>query len=363
MKFKLTLSLASLLAASSISFTYSQEASSGAGEQATEDSVAENANLEREAIVQKLTELLQDLEANGASLEKLEEIGDLYLQGGDPKRAILLYQKAIADYEGTEELFIKFARVMGMAGSSEHSVGILNVGLEKFPESEVLTFEIGKAYIGLKKPYAAVSNLKKVLEISPGKEEYRYYLADAYRQQKKWEEASEIIDGLIEDESELLEVYLMKGDLLLAQGERRDGVRYLEDLLEEHPESGSVKQILVHAYQLYAYAESQSGRLSRAVRSMRSALEVMPENAESHVALATFLHELGEYEEAEEAYKAALEQNPAYLDAYVLYGNMLEQLDRTPEAATLYQTGLSKSREAGIESAIATFRKLLGIRG
>lgn len=363
MKFKLTLSLAALLAASTFPFISAQEVSSDSGEQSAESSVAESGNPERDAIIQKLSELLQDVEANGATFEKLEEIGDLYLQGGDAKRATLLYQKAITDYGGSEELFIKFARVMGMAGSAEHAVGVLNVGLEKFPDSELLIFEVGKVYIGLNKPYAAISNLKKALEMSPEKEEYRYYLADAYRQQKKWEQASEIIDALIEEESELLEVHLMKGDLLLAQGERRDGVRFLEDLLEEHPDSESVKRILVHAYQLYAYAESQSGRLSRAVRSMRSALEVMPENAESNVALATFLQELGEYEEAEAAYKAALEQNAAYLDAYVLYGNMLEQLDRTPEAAVLYQTGLSKSREAGIESAIATFRKLLGIRG
>lgn len=361
MKPKFFLSLSSIIAVSITNVSSAQESAPTALDPVV-DEVAANAATEREVIIQKLTALLEEVEQNGASSEKLDQIGDLYLRGGDASRAVLLYQKAIADYGGTEDLFLKLARVMGLSGSPERAVDVLKVGLERFPESEVLTFEIGKAYVGLKKGYAAISNLMKVIESSPEKQEYRYYLADAYRLQKKWTEASEIIDALLEEETELLMVHLMKGDLLLAQGEKLNGVRFLENLLEEHPDSEGVKKVLVHAYQLYAYEESQSGRLNSAVGSMRDAVEVLPRNTESQVVLASFLDELGEHEEAEAVYKGALGQNPNYLEAYILYGRMLEQLDRTPEAATLYQAGLSKSREAGVEGAVTTFKKLLGIR-
>lgn len=349
-----------ILAASGGSIGSAQEqnaAPSGAAEQATA-----SANPEREALLEKIRALLQDVEENGASLEKLDQLGDLYLQGGDAQRAILVFQKAIADHQGSEAMFVKVARVMGIVGGPEHAVNALKLGLETFPESELLSYELGKAYIGFGKPYAAISNLKKVLALDPGKEQYRYHLADAYRLQKKWAEASEIIDALIEEGTDTVEVHLMKGDLLLAQGEHRDGVRFLEDLLEEHPESESVKQVLVHAYQLYAYAESEGGRLSRAVRSIRSALEVDPSNGESQLALGSFLNELGEYEEAESTFKALLEQNPNYLDAYVFYGRMLEALDRTPEAANVYKDGLSKARELGVEGAVNAFRQLLRVK-
>ncbi len=360
MKSRFILSLCALLGASFVSLGSAQDVPSVSSDEP--ENVSESSNSEREALLEKLNALLQDVDQNGATFEKLEQIGDLYLQAGDAQRAVLVFEKAINDFGGSEALFVKIARVMKIVGGPEHAVNALKVGLEKFPDSELLTYEIGKAYIGLNKPYAAISNLKKVLALQPEKGEYRYHLADAYRLQEKWDDASELIDGLIAEETEILEVYLMKGDLLLAQGERRAGVRFLEDLLEAHPDSESVKQMLVRAYQLYAYAESQAGRLSHSVRSIRDSLEVDPENAESQVALASFLNELGEYEEAEAAFKAILETNPNNLDAYLFYGQMLESLDRTPEAAELYTEGLSRARDAGIESAIAIFRKMLRIK-
>ncbi|MDQ8198130.1 tetratricopeptide repeat protein [Pelagicoccus enzymogenes] len=362
MKSSLFLPLCAILGAS-ISFSSSaQDAAVSPDSAAAQERSSAADPSDREALVAKIAALLKDVEENGASLEKLDQIGDLYLQGGDAQRAILVFEKAIEEFGGSEELFVKVARVMQIVGGPEHAVNALTLGLEKFPDSELLTYEIGKAYIGLDKPYAAISNLKKVIQLSPEKESYRYHLADAYRLQKKWEESSKIVEDLIDKDTEILEVYLMKGDLMLSQGEHRDGVRFLEDLLEEHPDSQSVKKVLVHAYQLYAYAESESGRLSRAVRSIRSALEVEPKNNESLLALANFLNQLGEYEEAETTFKSLLEENPNYLDAYVFYGRMLEELDRTQEAAAQYQKGLSLARDLGVEGAITAFRQLLRIK-
>lgn len=357
MKVSLTQTLTSLLALVLATLCVAQEVQPATGSAAAAESKSD-----RDLLIEKLKTLLEDVEANGATLEKLEQIGDLYLEGRDVERAVLVFQKAIADFGGSEALFLKFSRIMAFSGSQENAIEVLNIGLKQFPESQAITLELGKAYIALEKPYAAIANLKKLVEQNPENESYRYHLADAYRLQKKWIEASALIDALVDSETELLQVYLMKGDLMLAQGEMRDGVRYLEDLLEEHPDSPMVKEVLLHAYQIYAYSESKAGRLSRAVRSMRSSLEVDPDNSESMVALASFLSELGDYEEAETNLKKVLELNPNYLEVYVVYGRMLEQLDRVPEAASIYQEGLAKSRELGVEGAIGTFRQLLGIR-
>ncbi|MDQ8187843.1 tetratricopeptide repeat protein [Pelagicoccus sp. SDUM812002] len=360
MKSTFILLLCAFLSAALVSTSFAQEESSVSAAD-VEPAVAD-LDAQPNGLQEKLKLAWVDVEENGASMDKLDLIGDLYLETGDAPRAVLVFEKAIEEFGGSEVLFLKMARVMGIVGGPEHAVNALKVGLESFPESEQLTYEIGKAYIGLKKPYAAIANLKKVMELTPGKEQYRYHLADAYRVQGKWAESLKLVDGLIEESTAIMDVYLMKGDLLLAQGSRTEGVRFLEELRKKHPDSERVKQLLVRAYQMYAYAESQSGRLSLAVRSIRSSLEVEPENAESQVALASFLNQLGEFEEAESTFKAVLEDNPNNLDAYLFFGQMLEQLDRSPEAAELYRAGLSKAREGGIESAATAFKKLLRIK-
>ncbi len=362
MKSTFILSLSVLLAASAAPFCSAQDAAPAAEDLPATDAVSENSIQEREAVVAQLTSLLQDVEKNGETFEKLDQLGDLFLKVGDAQRAVLVFRKAIDDFGGTEALFSKYARVIEIAGSPEQTIEALSLGLESFPESEVLRFAIGKAYIAQGKAYAAVSNLKKVLALDPENEVYRFYLADAYRIQQKWSEASELIDGLIAEETELLQVYLMKGDLLLSQNRLEEGLNHLESVLEKNPDSEDAKKATVQACQLFAYSEAEAGRVEEAVRSVRRSLEILPDYAESLAALAALLNRLGHYEEAETAFKRVIELNPNNLDAHVFYGRMLESLDRTPEAAVIYQKGLSKSRELGIKDAVETFRELLGIK-
>ncbi|MBK1877390.1 tetratricopeptide repeat protein [Pelagicoccus mobilis] len=316
------------------------------------------------AVVEELKGILKDIEENGESLEKLEKAGDLYLKVGDVPRAVVLYEKAISSHGGTEALYAKFSRVLGLSGRPQLTVDTLKLGLQTFPDSELLQYELGKQYVKMQKPYAAVANLKVLVDAYPENAEYRYLLADAYRLQQKWEQADALLDSVIESEETFIQAKLMKGDILLAQGEYRDGVRYLEDVYEDNPDSKAAEKMLVHAYQLYAYDESNSGRISRAVRSVRDSLEIDPDNPESMVALGSFLQELGEYVESEETFKSAMEKHPDYLEGYMLYGKLLEYLDRPSEAAELYKVGLEKSREQGVVQAVQTYRMLLsGKRG
>ncbi|EDY83643.1 tetratricopeptide repeat domain protein [Verrucomicrobiia bacterium DG1235] len=360
MKPRVLFPLSILIAFAAANLGFAQETASAAETAEVAEPDFSHLSEETRSVLDELKKALQDVEANGASLEKYEAIGDLYLKVGDAQRAIVIFNQAIKEFGGDEQLFLKFARVLAVSGRPELALDVLNIGLEAFPGSEAITFELGKAYVSMRKPYAAISNLMKVIEVNPEKELYRYYLADAYRIQKKWDEASEIIDALIEEESDYLPVYLMKGDLLLAQGEQRDGVRFLEDLLDEHPDSGDVKAVLVHGYQLYAYTESDAGRLTRAIRSMRSSLEIDPDNAESMVGLASFLNEDGEYEEAEAVFEETIQKRPEFLETYMLYGKMLEYLDRVSDARAIYEKGLAKSREMGVEGAVKRYLGLLG---
>lgn len=355
--------LASLALLSPFSLLTAQDAPEPAAPAASETSEEDLAEARKRAeeFVAELETKLKDVEANGETMEKLVEIGDMYLSIGEVERAIVIYERAIRKFGGTEGLFLKFSRVVLLSGRPELGIEVLTIGLEAFPESHLLNGELGKAYVASKKPYAAIAALKRAIELDPEEDVYKYHLADAYRSQHKWAQASEIIDSLIEKESEFLPIYLMKGDLLLAEGDERRGVRYLEDLYEQYPDSKDVKNLLVHGYQLYAYKEAEAGRLSRAIKTLEDALEVAPADAESMTSLGSFHYEAGEMEAAEAAYKKVLEATPEHLDVYVLYGTLLDFQDRKDELAAIYRQGLAQARQQGAEVAVQRFSSLLGL--
>lgn len=363
MKFPYVLKLAVVSALLNASIAAAQTDAEAVDTASEEEEALSQLSPEIRAKLESLKAAAEDIEANGETLEKLDKLGDLYLEIGEVQRAVLVYEKAIATYGGSEELFVKFARVLGLAGRAQLTVDTLKIGLQQFPDSELLQFELGKQYVRMQKGYAAVANLKGLVDANPDIVEYRFYLADAYRLQKKWDVASALLDEVIEKDASHAQAKLMKGDIQLAKGEYRDAVSYLEDVYEANPEAGNAKALLVHAYQFYAYAESKEGRFDPAIESIRDALEIDPKNPESMIALGTILKELGKNEEATAAFEAAVEENPNHLEVYLMYGKLLESIDRASDAAEVYKKGLAKARELGVERAVETYRALLSGKG
>lgn len=308
-----------------------------------------------------MAKLITEIQTSGETMQRLENLGDLHIQTGDAARAVAVYEQAIAKFGGSENLYYKLSRILLVMKRPELALEIMKVGVEAFPDSANLQFELGQAYNAFGKYYAALAALRRAQALDPENDSYRYHMALAYRARKDSDKAMEIVDELLDKGGEEIQLHMLKGDLLMAQGEHRAAVRILEDLYEEHPDSPDTKRVLVYAYQQYAYSEGSEGRLGRAIRTMEDALEVAPENAESRTGLAAFYKETGDNEQAEEVVKVVLETSPDYLDAYVLYGSLLDWRDQKTEAAAAYMDGLARARTLGDQTAVEQFSQLLGL--
>lgn len=305
--------------------------------------------------------LIAEIQTSGETMQLLENLGDLHIQTGDTARAVAVYEQAIAKFGGSENLYYKLSRILLVMRRPELAHEIMKVGVEAFPNSAKLQFEVGQAYTAFGKYYAALAALRRAQALDPENDSYRYHMALAYRARKDTDKAMEIVDELLEKGGKEIPLHLLKGDLLMVQGEHRSAVRTLEDLYEEHPDSPDTKRVLVYAYQQYAYSEGSEGRLGRAIRTMEKSLELAPENAESRTGLAAFLKETGDNERAEEVVKVVLETSPDYLDAYVLYGSLLDWRDQKKEAAAAYRDGLARARALEDQTAVEQFSELLGL--
>jgi len=92
-------------------------------------------------------------------------------------------------------------------------------------------------------------------------------------------------------------------------------------------------------------------KLQEAELSIRKAIKINPDIAETHSSLGAVLKDLGKLEEAELSTIKAIELKPDYSDAYLNLGNILRDLDKLQEA----ELSISKAIEINPDFAMAHF--------
>src|SRR5271170_618463 len=159
----------------------------------------------------------------------------------------------------------------------------------------------------------------------------------------------------------------MRNDLIamLQAGRYIEVESRVRELLEQHPDSGAMWQMLgvvlarqgkdaVHASEMatkllpgdagahnnLGNALARQGRLDQAVASYRQALKLDPGIADAHHNLANALSDLGQFEQAAASYRRALELNPQLEEAHNHLGNVLFELGQLNDAFTHYRRAL-----------------------
>ena len=176
----------------------------------------------------------------------------------------------------------------------------------------------------------------------------------------------------------------------------------VRELLEQHPDSGAMWQMLgvvlarqgrdaVHASEMatkllpgdagahnnLGNALARQGRLDQAVASYRQALKLNPGIADAHHNLANALSDLGQFEQAAASYRRALELNPQLEEAHNHLGNVLFELGQLDDAFSHYRRALllkpdfaeAHNNVGGIlrgfgqlEEAIASYRQAMALQ-
>jgi tetratricopeptide (TPR) repeat protein len=103
------------------------------------------------------------------------------------------------------------------------------------------------------------------------------------------------------------------------------------ELTHRHPSSG---------FAWKALGVSLSMQHKDALQALRTATQLLPDDAEAHANLAVALLDLGRLDEAVASYQRALEIKSDYVDAHINLGNALRSLGRLDEAVTSYRSAL-----------------------
>ena len=131
------------------------------------------------------------------------------------------------------------------------------------------------------------------------------------------------------------------------------------------------------SWKILAAVFKKTGRNSEAINANQTAVQLSPQDAESHSNLGAMLQDLGELEKAEASYRQAIGLKPDYAEAHNNLGVTLQGLGRLDEAeASLtqaialksdfaqahYNLGITLQEQGRLEEAAASYRQAIALK-
>lgn len=215
--------------------------------------------------------------------------------------------------------------------------------ISKYPEVAQAHYGLGRVKAAKKEPAAAISHLRRAIEIFPAYGAAHYALALAWRDAGDQTKAREHLqlyqqhktrrpalpDPLLQAVDELnvgATERIRQGIALEAEGKIEGSIAEHERALEINPQ---LIQAHINLIQLYG----RTHQAEKAEQHYRATVALNPNIAESHYDFGVLLTGERRFAEARQAFERALEINLNYAEAHFNVGALLLQSGKLDEAA------------------------------
>lgn len=219
----------------------------------------------------------------------------------------------------------------------------------------------------------AIGLARRVLAVNPGNDHMRQYIADSFRQMRRWEEAMNEYETIISRDPANVNAILNIGWVLMNMNDLAGARTAFERALAIHPghvyavsslgdihfiegnygEAASrYREILLerpaHLKSILGLAKifEQQGMTREAKVSYRRAAELAPRDVDSRLALAWLHFADRELEEALQVLEELSSARPEIPETYLYRGDVYLAMDRLEEAETQYREGITRAPDA-----------------
>ena len=206
-----------------------------------------------------------------------------------------------------------------------------------FAATKAQTLEEGKRFTSYERYQSAINTFNDVLKQQPGHAEAVYELTAVYLLQGKTTEASQLLSG-IQDVNSQPFYQAAYGYLLLNNGKKDSAAIYFNEALDRTKE----KDPAVLAAVARAHVESKTGDANYAISLLDKAIRRDKNNAALYVLKGDAWQKLQNGSEAYEAYKEAYDRNSSYAPAYHKMGEIFV----TQKNAEVYLENFNKAIQA-----------------
>jgi len=222
---------------------------------------------------------MEDDSTEGAVLDRLRNLGQVYAATGRPKLAIEQFEQVLAkkpDDRGCK-ISIAACRIqMGQLDAAEHLVSEL---LADEADAPLANYYLGLIHLRRGDPEAALKYLRRAEEANPGCVELQCQIGQVYLRQQRWKRAEAAFKKAIEMDPDCAEAHDGLGVAYRAQ-------KRPEEAVYEHMQSIALLHYRPLTHINLGLALAETGQFDWAIRAFEVALEQNPYNPFPHRCLA-----------------------------------------------------------------------------
>jgi spermidine synthase len=180
-----------------------------------------------------------------------------------------------------------------------------------------------------------IEAIQNRLNLSAGKKEPYFYLANLYYMMDALDEAIAKYSTLLQFEPGNAEAHSNLGIALIRQNKVDEAIKHFKEALRIKPD-------FAEAHGNLAYALVRQGKLGEAVKEYYEVIQMLPDNSYAHNDLGIILLQQGRLDEAIQHFQEALRNEPDFARAH-------------------YNLGTAYARQGKLEEAIEHFKEALRI--
>jgi tetratricopeptide (TPR) repeat protein len=231
---------------------------------------------------------------------------------------------------------VQMANMLSTLAQSEEELApkfikYVNAKIEEFKDMRV-EFSVIKAgyYEGEGKYKEAMETMMVIQDEKNFSNQHKYYLANLYEKEKKYEESTALVMGIIEKEPKNAHAWNFLGYSLLVRGEEIEkAYDYIQKALKINPEDGYIRDSLGWYY-------FKKGQTSKALKELELAFKRVPDDIEIIKHLALVHRELKNYKRAKIYFESALKLVRYQVERQEIMGLMTElEGERIPASEKL----------------------------
>jgi protein O-GlcNAc transferase len=196
----------------------------------------------------------------------------------------------------------------------------------------------GEIAIKQKKFEEGLVDIRRAIDMSPDKPEYRVMLGKALQEAGNLDEAAKELDALVKEQPEHVGAHLAYGAVLRSQ-------RKLDEAFELHTKAVALAGEDPMAHYELGISQFYLGNSEEAEASLKRASELGPNDAQIRYVYGEVLRNLKRYDESAQRYREALERDPDHDKAATKLGMVLTYLDKMDEADTVLQARITRHPE------------------
>jgi tetratricopeptide (TPR) repeat protein len=275
------------------------------------------------------SELARALEIDASLLQARRVLAQVHAGLRENEYAVEEGRRYLRERPDDVQLRILVAQSLLRMGKGEEAERELAAIPEEDRNAEV-HYAYGRIRLGQDDLAASREHLMRALELLPGNYDILNTLYILDQREGRVAESIERIDGAIEADPQNSRLYLLQGNVALAQGRGEDAEASFEKAIDLAPDD-------LRAYENLARYYASTGRLQEAIDTYEAAVAVRPEAAQLYHLLGVLYELGGQKEKAISNYEAAIRRAPNLGEAKnnlaYLFADSGKNLDRALDLA------------------------------